>query len=119
MQDVTTSQLAFDKHVVVVWGYSPVLASIVLLWVVFLVVGEESVELVALLKVVDSLKTADVLHEIKISKSVDACTHKSVPVNTLQFDVRVVLLEREVQSFSEIYVRALDAVHVFICHFEL
>ena len=74
MQDVTTSQLALDKYVVVMRGYSPVLASIVLLWVVFLVVSEEGVKLVALLEIADSLKTADVLHEIKIAESVDAST---------------------------------------------
>jgi hypothetical protein len=99
--------------------HSPVLRRVVLLRVVFLVVGEEGVELDALLEVVDCLKTADVLHEVEVAVGVDARANESVPVHALQLNVGVVLLEGEVQCLAEVDVWSLDGVHVFTRHFEL
>ena len=42
-----------------------------------------------------------------------------MPMNALQFDVSIVFLEFEVNSFTEIDVWALDGMHVFSCHLEL
>lgn len=81
--------------------------------------GEEGVKLVALLKVRDCLKAADVLHEVKVAVGINTRAHESVPMNALQLDVGVVLLEAEVERLSEVNVGTLDAVHVFSCHFEL
>ena len=53
--------LGFYENVIVVRGHSPVLAMVVFIGVVLLVVREEGVELEALLKVLGSLKTTDVL----------------------------------------------------------
>jgi hypothetical protein len=100
-------------------GNSPVLVCVVLLREVFLVHGKEGVKLDALLKVRDCLKAADVLHEVKVAVSVNTCTDKSVPMDTLQFDVSVVLLETEVERLSEVDVGTFNGVHVFSCHFEL
>lgn len=85
-----------DLNVVVMGGHSPVFVHVVLLWVVFLVVGEEGIDLEALLEVSGALVAADVLHEFEVAVGVDASTNHSVPVDALQFDVGVVLLEREV-----------------------
>ena len=101
------------------WADSPVLTVVVLVSIVFLVVGEEPVELNALLEVLDSLHASDVLQEIEVSVNVDASSDKSVPVNALQLKVRIVLVELEVQSFTEVNVWSLDRVHVLTGHLEL
>ena len=82
-------------------------------------VGEEGIDLEALLEVCGALVAADVLHEVKEAVSVNTCTDKSVPMDTLQFDVSVVLLETEIERLSEVDVRTFYGVHVFSCHFEL
>ena len=66
-----------DEDTVVVWADSPVLTVVVLVSIVFLVVGEEPVELNALLEVLDSLHASDVLQEIEVSMNVDASSDKS------------------------------------------
>ena len=40
-------------------------------------------------------------------------------MHALQFDVRIVNLEREVQGLTKVDVGALDRVHVFSCSLEL
>lgn len=82
-------------------------------------VREKRIELVALLEVLHSFKTANVLEEVKVVVSVDAGTYESVPVNTLQLDVGVVFLEAKVQSFAEVDVGSFDCVHVLTRHFKL
>ena len=42
-----------------------------------------------------------------------------MPVNTLKFDVGVVLLELKVKSLIEVDIRTLDCVHVLPSHFKL
>ena len=101
------------------WADSPVLAVVVLISIVFLVIGKESVELDALLEILDGLHASDVLEEVEVSVNVDASSDKSVPVNALQLEVRVVLVELEVQGFTEVNVWSLDRVHVLASHLEL
>lgn len=118
MKDLMGS-VSIDKDVVVVGRDSPVFAVIVLLGEVFLVVGEEGVELDALFEVLDSLNAPDVLEEIEVAVGVDASSDQAVPVNALKLHIRIVLLERKVQCFSEVNVWTLDGVHVLARHLEL
>ena len=92
--------------------HAPVFVVVVLVRVVLLVESEEGVKLDALLEVLDGLEATDVLEELEIAEGVDASADKSVPVNTLQLNVGVVLLERERQCLGEVDVRALDSVHI-------
>ena len=108
-----------DEYAVVVWADSPVLAVIVLISVVFLVVSEESIELNALLEVLDGLHASDVLEEIEVSVDVDASSDKSVPVDTLELQVSIVLVELEVQGLAEVNVWSLDRVHILTSHLKL
>ena len=101
------------------WADSPVFRVIILISIILLVVGEESIELDALLEVLDGFEASDMLEEIEISEHVDACSDESVPVDTLEFDIRVVLLELEGNSLTEVNVWSLNSMHVFTCHFEL
>lgn len=73
----------------------------------------------ALFEVGSGFEAADVLHEVKVAVGVNASIDKSVPVDALQFDVGVVLLEREVKRFTEVNVWALDRMHVFFRHLKL
>ena len=82
-------------------------------------VGEEGIDLEALLEVSGALVAADVLHEIEVAVGVDARADHSVPVDALQFDVGIVLLEGEVESFAEVDVGALDSHQVLTGHLEL
>ena len=108
-----------DEYAVVVWADSPVLAVIVLISIVFLVVSEESIELNALLEVLDGLHASDVLEEIEVSVDVDASSDKSVPVDTLELQVSIVLVELEVQGLAEVNVWSLDRVHILTSHLKL
>jgi hypothetical protein len=108
-----------DLDEVVVRRHSPVFVHVVLLREVFLVVSEEGVDLDALLEVSGALVAADVLHEVEVAVGVDARADHSVPVNALQLDVSVVLLEREVQRLAEVDVGTLDCHQVFAGHLEL
>ena len=100
-------------------GDSPVLAVVVFLWEIFLVVSEESVKLNALLEVLDSFHTSDLLQEIEVSVHVDAGTDESMPVDTLNSDVGIILLELEVDSLEEVDVGTLNCVHVLTRHLKL
>ena len=60
---------------------------VILLWVVFLVISEEAVQLDALLEVLSGFEASNVLEEIKVSVSVDTRLDHPIPVDTLQFDV--------------------------------
>lgn len=101
------------------WGHSPVLAHVVLIWVVLLVVREEIVQLYALLEVLDSLEASDVLEELKVTVDVDASPNESVPVDALQLHIGVVLLELEVNRLTKVNVWPLDRVHVLSRHLKL
>ncbi len=111
--------LGVDEDAVVVGGHSPVLVVIVLVGVVLLVVGEEGVELEALLEVLGGLEAADVLQHVEVTVGVGAGLDEAVPVDALQLDVRVVLLKAEVHRGAEPNVRSLDRVHVLAVHLEL
>ena len=92
---------------------------VVFLGEVLFVVSEERVELNALLEVLHGFETADVLEEVEVAVSVNACADESVPVDTLKLDVGVVLLEREVERLAEVDVGTLDGVHILAGHFKL
>ena len=99
--------------------HSPVLAVVVIVWIVLLVVGEEGVELDALLEVLGGLEAADVLEHVKVAVSVDASFDQTVEVDALETDVGVVLLESEVHRRVESDVGSLNGVHVSTSHLEL
>lgn len=82
-------------------------------------VGEERVQLQTLSEVLDGFDAAQVLEEIKITIYVDASSDESVPVDALQFQVGVVLLELEVECLVEINVRSFNRVHVVVCRHKL
>ena len=104
---------------VVVWADSPVLRHVVFVGIVFLVVGEEIVELDRLLEVFNGLETSDVLEEVEVAEDVDSSSDKSLPVNGLELNIGVVLLELEGNGLAEVNVWSLDRVHVFTGHLEL
>ena len=113
------SSILFNEDAVIVWGDSPVLRNVILIWEVFLVVIKETIKLYALLEVLNSLDTSNVLEEIEVAIAVDASSDKSMPVNALELDVRVVLLEFEVDGQTEVNIWSLDCVHVFTGHLKL
>jgi hypothetical protein len=82
-------------------------------------VSEEGVKLNALLEILYCLCASDLLKEIKVTINVDASSDKSMPVNTLQPDVSVVLLKLEVNCFKEVNVGSLDCVHILSSHLKL
>ena len=92
---------------------------VVLLREVLLVVSEEGIELDALFEVLYGFEAADVLQKIEVAVGVYACADESVPVDALEFDVRVVLLEREVKCLAEVNVGTLNSVSVFSGCFKL
>jgi hypothetical protein len=107
------------EHVIVVRRDSPVLTVVVLVREVLLVVSKEGVELDALFEVLDGLEAADVLEEVEVAVCVHAGTDESVPVDALELDVSVVLLEGEVKGLAEVDVGTLNGVHVLACHLKL
>ena len=109
--------VCINEHVVVVRRNSPVLVVVVFLRVVFLVIGEETVELDALLEVLRCLEALDILEEFEVAVGVDASSDESMPVDTLQLNVGVVLLEVEIWCKPD--VGTLDCVHVLTRHFKL
>ena len=115
----TSNSLLVNEDVVVVGGHSPVFVVIVLLGIVFLVLREECIKRHALLEVLCCLETLDVFQELEVSVSINTGSNDSLPVDALQLDVGVVLLEVEVQGRTEINVGALDRVHVITSHFKL
>ncbi len=82
-------------------------------------VSEECVQLNALLEILNSFHASNLLQEVEVSVHIDACTDKSMPVNTLDTNVGIVLLELEVHGLEEVDVRTLDSVHVLFRHLEL
>ena len=109
----------FNEDAVVVWGDSPVLRMVILVWEVFLVVCEETIKLYALLEVLNSLDASNVLKKIEVAIAVDASSDKSMPVNALELDVGVILLEFEVDGETEVNIWSLDSVHIFTGHLKL
>jgi hypothetical protein len=92
---------------------------VVLLREVLFVIRKEGIELNALFEVLYGFEAADVLKEIEVAVGVDAGADESVPVDALELDVGVVLLEGEVKRFAEVDVRTLDGVHVLTSHLKL
>ena len=82
-------------------------------------VSEERIELDALFEVFYGFKAADVLEEVEVAVGVHASANQSVPVDALQLDVGIVLLELEVKRLAEVDVGALDCVHVLASHLKL
>ena len=115
----TSNSLLVNEDVVVVRGHPPVFVVIVLLRIVFLVLGEECIQRHTLLEVLCRLKALDVFQELEVSVSINTGSNDSLPVDALQLDVGVVLLEVEVQGRTEINVGALDRVHIITSHFKL
>ena len=66
---------------------------IVLIRVVLLVVSEEGVELEALLEILGGFEAANVLEHIEVAVGVDTGLDETVPVDTLQANICIVLLE--------------------------
>jgi len=83
------------------------------------VVSEESVELYALFEVLNSFHASNLLEEIEVAVDIDAGSDESVPVNALNLNVGVVLLELEVNGLVKVDVRTLNGVHVQSGHFKL
>jgi hypothetical protein len=100
-------------------AHSPVLTVVVLVGEVLFVVGEERVQLQALLEVFDCFEATNVLEEVKVAVSVDAGADQSVPVDALELDVGVVDLEVEGEGLGEVDVGTLDGVHILSCSFKL
>ena len=101
------------------WADSPVLTVVVFVSVVLLVVGEKAIQLNALLEILDSLHASNVFEEVEVSVNVDASSDQSVPVNALELQVGVVLIELEVQGLTKVDVLSLDRVHVLTSHLKL
>jgi hypothetical protein len=59
------------------------------------------------------------LQEIEVAVDVETGLDEPVPVDALESDVSVVLLELKVNGFAEVNIRALNAMHVFSVHGEL
>lgn len=76
-------------------------------------VGEVTVELQALLKVLYSLEAANVLEEVKVAVGVNTSTDKSVPVDALKLNVGIVDLEVELECLVKVNVGTFDGVHIF------
>ena len=77
------SSVFVNEDVVVVWGDPPVFVVVVLLWVVFLMLGKESIERHALLEVLRGLQTFDVFKELKVSVGVYTGADNPLPVDAL------------------------------------
>ena len=82
-------------------------------------VGEEGVELDALLEILYCFNASNLLKEIEVTINVDASSDQSVPMHTLQLDVGVVLLKLEVNSLKEVNVGSLNRVHIHSQHLKL
>ena len=108
-----------SEDAVVVGRHPPVLVRVVLVRVVLLVVREEVIQLDALSEVLVGLKASDVLEHIEVAVHVDTGPNQTLPVDALQLDVCVVLLELEGDRLVEVDVRSLYRVHVLPRHLEL
>ena len=108
-----------DEDGIVMRSDVPVLTDIVLFWMIFLVVGEEGVQRQRLSKVLCSLENSDILGTVEVPEHIDSCNEEFPPVDRLQFDIRVVFLERKVQRLVEIDVWSLNSMHALLIHREL
>ena len=61
----------------------------------------------------------NVLEELEVAEYINAGHQKSVPVDALQLDVGIVLLEVEVQGFVEVDIWPLNHEMVLLHHTEL
>ena len=111
--DFLKFSFSLDQHVVVVGRRLIVLIIEVLVRVVLLVVGEVSVKRQTLSEVLGGFEAADVLEEVEIAESVNACIDESVPVNALQAQVGVIFLEGEVNCVVEVDIWTLNSVRLF------
>ena len=68
---------------------------------------------------VSTYHAPDVLQELEITVYIHACIDQPVPVDTLQLDVSIILLETEVQSLVEVDVWSLDCEKVLSSHRKL
>ena len=107
------------EDVVIVGRHTPVLTLVVLVGEVLLMVSEEGVELDALLEVLDGFEATDVLEEVEVAVGVNAGADEAVPVDALEANVGVVLLEGEGERLAEVDVGTLDCVHVLAVHLKL
>ena len=82
-------------------------------------ISEESIQLNTLLEILDSLHASDLLQEVEVSVDVDASADEPVPVDALDSDVGIVLLELEVDSLEEVDIGALNCVHILARHLKL
>ena len=83
------------------------------------VLSEEGIDLVALFKVLNGFEAADFLEEIELALGVYAGVDISVPVNVLELDIGVVLLDGEVERLVEVDAGWLDDFHELESHLEL
>lgn len=101
------------------WRDFPVLALVEELRMVFFGVSEEGVQLEALLEVLHDFHAPEVLEVVEVAVGVDAGVEEFVPVDALEFEVGIVLLELEPDGLLEVDVGSLYGVQVFIDHVEL
>lgn len=93
--------------------------SVVLVGIVLLVVCEEVIELKALSEVLVGLEASNMLEHVEVAVDVDAGADEALPVNALELDVGVILLELELHGLVEVNVRPLNSVHILLSHLEL
>lgn len=59
------------------------------------------------------------LEHVEVAVNIDTGANKALPVNTLELDVGVVLLELELHSLVEVDIRPLNSMHILPGHLEL
>ena len=101
------------------WAHSPVLISIVFIWIILFVIGKEGIKSKALLEIFGGLDASNVLEEVKVTMNINASSNKSLPVNALQLQIGIIVLVLEVEGLAEIDVWSLDRVHVLSGGLEL
>ena len=72
-----------------------------------------------MLEVLSCLETSDVFEHVEVAVGVNTGFDESVPVDALEANIGVVLLEAEVHRGVETDVGALDRVHVVTRHLKL
>lgn len=71
-------------------------------------------------EILNSFKASNVFQELEVSEDIDARCDDFLPMNALKPYVCIVLLEREVQGFKEVYIRSFHSMNSpFVCHLEL
>ena len=56
---------------------------VVLVWIVFLVISEECIQVYTLLEILYGFEASKMFQEFKVSVNIKACSDESVPVDTL------------------------------------